>query len=181
MSSVATGDYAWIDRAVRRVARHWLFLFNTFAVVYAILPWASPLLLRAGYQRLGAFIFAVYRYGAFCHQLRERSFFVGQYQVCYCHRCTALYTAIAATGLIYGLGRRRFALSTRLLLWATAPILIDGLWHLADDLLPGLGLRAGSDAPGSLNFWARMVTGIIFGVAAVLWFYPRIDEQFEDV
>lgn len=61
MSSIATGEYAWIDRAVPRVARHWLFLFNTFAVVYAILLWASPLLLRAGYQRSGTFIFAVYR------------------------------------------------------------------------------------------------------------------------
>jgi uncharacterized membrane protein len=181
MNTTTTNDYAWIDRAARSVARHWLFLFNSVAVLYAGLPWISPALREAGYERLGGLIFAIYRFGAFCHQLPERSFFVGRHQVCYCHRCTALYTTVAVTGLLYGLIRWRFPLSTRLLLLAAVPILIDGLTHLIADIAPGLGLRSMTDAVGSLNFWLRMATGTIFGAAAILWLYPRIDQQFADV
>src|SRR5689334_6800086 len=165
---------AWVDRSVRSIIRHWLFLVNTMAIVYAGMPWIAPLLERAGYTRLGRLIFLLYT--PLCHQFPERSFFVGQYQVCYCHRCTPLYSMIALTGLVYGALRWRFQISNRMFLWATLPILIDGLWHVADDYLPGFGLRSNIDAVGSLNFWIRMITGAIFGAAAVIWLYPRLHQ-----
>jgi uncharacterized membrane protein len=106
---------------------------------------------------------------------------VGGYQVCYCHRCTALYSSVAAAGLLYGLVRWRSPISTQALLWATLPILVDGLWHMADDLLPGLDLRSTVNGVGSANFWARMMTGMLFGVAVVLWLYPRFTRELERV
>jgi hypothetical protein len=177
--TTASQEFAWIDRAVRAAFRHWLVFVNGIALLYAGLPWIGPFLEGAGYGRLGRLIFVLYT--PLCHQLPERSFFLGGHQVCYCHRCTALYSTIALVGLLYGLIRWRAPLSNRLLGWATVPILIDGLWHVADDYLPWLDLRWGGDAPGSLNFWVRMITGALFGVAAVLWLYPRIHQTFAEV
>ena len=153
------------------VVRHWLFMLNTTIVIYAALPWLSPLLKLAGWQRTGDLVFRLY--GLLCHQLPERSFFVGQYQVSYCHRCTALYSSCALAAVVFGMVRWRWALPTPYLLTAAVPILIDGLWHMADDFLPGLGLRSTVDAVGSINFWLRIVTGTLFGIALVLWVLPR--------
>ena len=179
MSGEAAQEFAWLDRVARGVARHWLLLLNTFAVAYAALPWIGPLLQRAGFSRLGRFIFALY--SATCHQRPDRSFFIGGYQVCYCHRCTALYSSVAIAGLLYGLVRWRSPLSTRALGWATLPILVDGLWHMADDLLPGLGLRWTANGIGSINFWVRMLTGMLFGITVVLWLYPRFARELDPV
>ena len=179
MSLATPPDLAWVDRGARAVARHWLLFFNSLALLFAALPWIGPLLQGAGYDRTGRLLF--FLYGSLCHQLPERSFFVGGHQVCYCHRCTALYTTVAMAGLLYGLIRWRVPLPTRALLWVTLPILIDGVWHIADDLLPGLGLRSTFNGVGSVNFWTRMVTGMLVGAAAVLWAYPRLNQELAHV
>jgi uncharacterized membrane protein len=158
-------------RMQRRQQRAWVWVLNVLLLMYAGLPWLSPLLRRAGFERLGAWIFGVYR--TLCHQLPQRSFFVEQYQVCYCHRCTALYTSLLAMSLIYTWGRWRYALPWRWAALFALPMVIDGGWHLFDDLLPQ-ALRAADSAPGSLNFWLRMITGTLFGIGVVLWAYPRI-------
>jgi uncharacterized membrane protein len=118
-------------------------------------------------------------YGATCHQIPARSFFVGGYQVCYCHRCTALYSTVAVAGLVYGLVRWHAALPTHMFGYATLPILVDGLWHMADDILPGFGLRSAANGVGSVNFWIRVLTGALFGAAAVFWLYPRFTRELE--
>ena len=176
--SAAPSPLAWVDRGARTIIRHWLFVVNSMAVLYAVLPWAGPVLENAGYTRLGQLIFSMYR--TLCHQLPERSFFVGTSQVCYCHRCTALYTAIALTGLLYGAIRWRRPISNAMLGWAALPMLLDGLRHVASDYVPGLVLRSAADGAGSLNFWLRIITGTIFGVAAVLWLHPRMHQTFAE-
>jgi uncharacterized membrane protein len=179
MSAAVPQPLAWVDRGARAVARHWLAILNGFLLLYVTLPWLSPLLRSAGYERLGRLI--MYGYGGLCHQLPDRSFFLGGYQVCYCHRCTALYSSIAVVGLLFGLFRWRRPLATRGLLLLTIPIVVDGVWHIADDFLPGLGLRSTMDAVGSVNFWARMVTGVLFGVGLTWWFLPRLAEALVEV
>lgn len=159
------------ERMQQRQQRAWVWVLNGLLLLYAGLPWLSPLLRRAGFERLGVWIFNVYRMS--CHQLPQRSFFVGQYQVCYCHRCTALYTSLLVMSLIYSVGRWRAALAWQWALVLTLPMVIDGGWHLVDDLVPAV-LRSTNDAPGSLNFWLRMITGTLFGIGVVLWAYPRI-------
>jgi uncharacterized membrane protein len=160
------------DRLGHFLLRSWPLLLSGVLAIYAGLPWLSPLLRRWGFERPGQAIFVMYR--SLCHQLPERSFFVGQYQVCYCHRCTALYTALCVLSLVFGLVRWQRAISNRLLLLLTLPMTIDGGWHLLDDLLPGLGLRGDNSAVGSLNFWLRMITGTLFAGGIVLWAYPRL-------
>ena len=158
------------------IARGWVWLLNLGLLVYAGLPWLSPLLRQWGYERLGLWIANMYR--TLCHQLAERSFFIGQYQVCYCHRCTALYTSLLAMSLIYTLGRWRHAIPWQVALLFVLPMAIDGGWHLLDDILPW-ALRSADSAPGSINFWLRIVTGTLFGMGVVLWAYPRIQNELD--
>jgi uncharacterized membrane protein len=169
---------AWVgplERMVRWCLRHWLALFNLFFVGYAALPWLGPLAHALGAPLLGRLIFAVY--GALCHQDPGRSFvWLGQ-QVAYCHRDVALYTTIALGGVCFSLVRRHVPpLPVRVALLLTLPILLDGGSHLLDDLLGGV-LRGGADDIGSLNFWLRMITGVLFGLVAVATLYPRIERD----
>jgi uncharacterized membrane protein len=164
-----------LDDSVQWGLRHWLLIANSGAVLYAGLPWLSPLAKATGHPLIGEFLFTIYT--PLCHQLPERSFFIFGYQVAFCHRCAAMYTAIVVAGLLFGLLRRRIrpiALKAGGLL--LLPILIDGLTHMVDDL-SGLGFRGGGDAIGTLNFWLRMITGVLIGVAVLLAVYPRVERD----
>jgi uncharacterized membrane protein len=164
-----------LDDAVQWGLRHWLLIVNTGAILYAGLPWLSPLAKATGHPLIGEFLFTIYT--PLCHQLPERSFFIWGHQVAFCHRCAAMYTAIVAAGLAFGLLRRRIrpiALKAGGLL--LLPMLIDGGTHMIDDLL-GIGFRGGGDAIGTLNFWLRMITGVLIGVAVLLAVYPRLERD----
>src|SRR6185436_18863661 len=105
MAATATSIWARrINYAATWGLRHWLLLANSLWLIYAGLPWLSPLARAAGYQRVGQFLFLLYT--PLCHQLPERSFCVHGYQVAYCHRCTAMYTSILVAGLLFGVLRR---------------------------------------------------------------------------
>ena len=164
-----------LDRATDWVGRHWLLFANGAAVLYAGLPWLSPLAKWAGQPLVGELLFRLYT--PLCHQLPERSFFFCGHQVAFCHRCAAMYTSIVVVGLLFALVRRYLrpvSLKTAGLL--LLPMLLDGGSHLIDDLL-GLGLRGGGDAIGTPNFWLRMITGALVGVAALLFLFPRLERD----
>jgi uncharacterized membrane protein len=165
-----------INNVVAWGLRHWLLLANGLALLYAGLPWLSPLARAAGYERLGQLLFLIYT--PLCHQRPERSFCFHGYQVAYCHRCTAMYTSLVVAGLLFGLLRRRIKpVSLRIGGLLLLPMLLDGGTHLVDDLL-GIGFRGGGDAIGTLNFWLRMLTGLLFGVAVLITLYPRLERDF---
>lgn len=164
-----------LERYVQWALRHWLLFANGLVLLYAGLPWLSPLAHAAGYHTIGNLIFAVYR--AFCHQIPEQSFFLFGYQVAYCHRETAMYTALFLGGLLFTLIRDRLQpVSLRIGALLLLPIAIDGTTHLIDDLLD-VGFRGGGDAPGTLNFWLRMITGTLFAIAVLIALYPRLDRD----
>ena len=53
-------DIVWARRINDAVAwglRHWLLCANGLALLYAGLPWLSPLARAAGYERAGQFLF----------------------------------------------------------------------------------------------------------------------------
>jgi uncharacterized membrane protein len=167
-----------INNAAAWGLRHWLLFANGLVLLYAGLPWLSPLARAAGYDRLGRALFLLY--APLCHQRPERSFEFYGYQVAYCHRCTAMYTALLAAGLLFGLLRGRIRpappwIGGLLLL----PMLIDGGTHLIDDVL-GAGLRGGGDAIGTPNFALRMLTGALFGIMALIALYPRLERDFRN-
>jgi uncharacterized membrane protein len=174
-ATVQPGWVGRVERAARWGLRHWLLCLNTLALVYAGLPWLSPLAKWAGHPLLGELIFRIYT--PLCHQKPERSFFVCGHQVAFCHRCTALYGGIALAGMLFGLLRRRVpAAPLRLGLVLALPMLLDALTHMADDLL-GTAIRAGGDAIGTPNFWLRMITGVLAALALLVTVYPRLERD----
>jgi uncharacterized membrane protein len=167
-----------LDDGVRWGLHHWLLLVNAGAILYAGLPWLSPLAKASGHPLIGEWLFRIYT--PLCHQLPERSFFVCGHQVGFCHRCVALYSSVVVAGLLFGLLRRRIRpISLKLGGLLLLPILIDGLTHMADDLT-GLGFRGGGDAIGTLNFWLRMITGALVGLVVLLAIYPRAERDLRN-
>jgi uncharacterized membrane protein len=155
--------------------RHWLLFANALVLLYGGLPWLSPLAYATGHPVIGRFIFLMYK--PFCHQIPERSFFLYGYQVAFCHRETAMYTTLLIGGLLYGLVRNRLRpISLRVAGLLLLPILLDGTTHIIDDIVDH-GFRGGGDAPGSLNFWLRMITGALFAIAVLAALYPRLDRD----
>jgi uncharacterized membrane protein len=164
-----------LEDGVQWGMRHWLLAINSGAILYAGLPWLSPLAKASGHPLIGELLFRIYT--PLCHQLPERSFFICGHQVAFCHRCAAMYSSIVVAGLLFGLLRRRIQpLSLKIGGLLLLPILIDGLTHMADDL-SGLGFRGGGDAIGTLNFWLRMITGALVGIAVLLSVYPRVERD----
>ncbi len=178
MTSEPTQFALVIDRCMRSLLRRWVWVLNGVLLIYAGLPWLSPLLRILGFERLGRTIFGLY--SSLCHQLPARSFFFASYQVCYCHRCTALYTSLLVISLVYTVGRWKQSISHRVLLLMTLPIAIDGGWHMLDEMLPFV-LRSADNSVGSLNFWLRMVTGLLFGIGVILWAYPRLEREMDQL
>lgn len=169
---------AWalqIERLAQWMIRHWLLFANGLVLIYGGVPWLSPLAYASGHPWLGWLLFAIYR--PFCHQIPERSFFLYGYQVAFCHRETAMYTALFIGGLVFGLLRRHIQpIPLRGAGLLLLPMLLDGGMHMVDDLFQ-LGLRASGDAPGSLNFWLRMITGLLFAIAILSAVYPRLERD----
>jgi uncharacterized membrane protein len=64
-----------IDRFAIWVARHWLAFFNVLVALFIALPFLAPVLMETGAKRVGEIIYAIY--SPTCHQLPERSFFLG--------------------------------------------------------------------------------------------------------
>jgi uncharacterized membrane protein len=164
-----------LDAGVRWGLRHWLLIVNGGAILYAGLPWLSPLAKAAGHPLIGELLFRLYT--PLCHQLPQRSFFICGHQVAFCHRCAAMYTAIALAGLVFALLRKRIRPTTLkvggLLL---LPILLDGGTHMITDVF-GLGFRGGGDAIGTPNFWLRMITGVLVGIAMLVAVFPRVERD----
>ncbi|HSJ59189.1 MAG TPA: hypothetical protein VLC95_18530, partial [Anaerolineae bacterium] len=77
-----TRDFVlFADRAIWRLAVHWLFLVNLFWGLYVGLPFLAPVLMNAGLETPAKLIYLLYRPA--CHQRPERSYFLGGPQATY--------------------------------------------------------------------------------------------------
>ncbi len=164
-----------LERGAEWGLRHWLLIVNSGAALYAGLPWLSPLAKCTGHPLIGDLLFRLYT--PLCHQKPERSFFFCGHQVGFCHRCAAMYTSIVVAGLLFGLLRRYIRpTSLKIAGLLLLPMLLDGGTHMIADLF-SLGFRGGGDAIGTPNFWLRMITGVLVGVAMLLVVYPRVERD----
>lgn len=181
-----------------RLAKHWLALANIFLGLYVGLPVVAPVMMDAGWTVPGRVIHAIYRPA--CHQRPERSYFIGGEKFVYspeellaggvnldpfvrdignetvgwkmamCQRDIAIYGSMFLTGVFYGLVRRRlkdWKMPFRYFLLFLIPMGIDGV----------LQLFAFHDS----NWVLRTITGVVFGVGAVFFAYPYLEEGFADV
>lgn len=179
-----------LDRASEWVARHWLALVNSFLGLFVTLPWVSPLLMALGIRGPAELINRIYV--AFCHQLPERSYFVFGYQVAHCHRCVAFYGSLFVGGLVYARMRPRLrhqdahrqieykALSIPVVVLLCLPILLDALSHTFGlrDAGAMLGWLGQDDTIGAINWWLRLISGVMGGLALAFSIWPRVDSSF---
>jgi uncharacterized membrane protein len=186
------------DKAIFKLAKHWLALANLFWLLYVGLPILAPVFMNAGWTGPAKVIYTLYRPA--CHQRPERSYFLGGSQVVYsveelqaagvdtdplaraignetvgwkmafCERDVATYGAMALAGLVYGLVRR----------WRKVPLMRFRYFLLflvpmgIDGILQLFGLHEST-------WLLRTITGGIFGIGAVWFAYPYADEGFSDV
>jgi uncharacterized membrane protein len=123
------------------------------------------------------------------------------WKVAWSDRMVAMWTSIFVGGIVYWPLRKRLR---PLSLWAFVllilPMALDGGTHLLSDFA-GLGdgfrdsnawLAAltgnvfpanfyASDSLGSFNSWMRLLSGVLFGIAAVWLAYPHLQGAFTNV
>jgi uncharacterized membrane protein len=188
----------FVDKVIFRLAKHWLALANLLWGLYVGLPLLAPVLMDAGWTAPAKVIYTLYRPA--CHQRPERSYFYGGpeaiysieeleaagvdtnpfaraigneqvgWKVAFCERDVAIYGSIFLTGLVYAVFRKQLS-SRRMRLRRFAlflvPMAIDGTLQL-------FGIYEST-------WLMRSLTGAIFGIGAVLFAYPYVDEGFADV
>jgi uncharacterized membrane protein len=123
------------------------------------------------------------------------------WKVAWSDRMVSMYTSILLGGLLYGLIRKQLRPVS---FWAFAlfllPMFMDGGTHMISDLAGiGAGFRDTNawlqilthntlstgfyqgDALGSFNSWARLISGLSFGIALVGFAFPHINDSFADM
>ncbi len=116
-------------------------------------------------------------------------------------RMVAMYTSMFVAGVVYWPVRRHLK-PARLHVFAllVLPMLIDGSTHALSDLSGiGLGFRASNswlailtnnalspmfyagDSLGTFNSWMRLLTGMVFGVGAIWFAYPRLEQLLRSI
>ena len=88
-----------IDWLAGFIVLHWLLIANVMLFIFVALPFFAAILEALGWHLPARLIFIVYR--PTCHQLPERSFFILGQQVAVCARCSAIYVAFWAIGMVY--------------------------------------------------------------------------------
>lgn len=186
------------DRAILKLARHWLAVANLFWGLYVGLPLLAPVLMNVGWTMPAKIIYIIYR--PLCHQLPERSYFLGGYKMAYsaeelvaggveihtlsrdignqvvgwktafCQRDVAIYGSILLAGLAYAFIRNRWKN------WKM-PFRYYLLFLVPMAIDGGLQLFGLYQS----DWVARTVTGAIFGVGSVLFAYPYLEEGFGQV
>jgi uncharacterized membrane protein len=186
------------DKAIFKLAKHWLAVANLVWGLYVGLPLLAPVLMGAGWTVPAKVIYTIYRPA--CHQRPTRSYFIGGPQAVYspeeleaagvdihplsrdignetvgwkvgfCERDVAIYGSILLAGLVYGLIRRRL-----------------GDWKMSFRVYLIFVVPMGIDGVLQLfgfyesSWLTRTITGVFFGVGSVLFAYPYLEEGFADV
>ncbi|MFI5267168.1 MAG: DUF2085 domain-containing protein [Chloroflexota bacterium] len=141
------------------ITRNWLAIVNTFLLAFAGLPVLTPLVRADGMT--GSADAIAQAYSLVCHQMPSRSYFLLGYQMAYCERDTAIYAAMALSGLLWARYHRRLPrLHWSLFLLLILPMALDGSSQL-------FGLREST--------WElRTITGALFGLACVWFGFPLL-------
>jgi uncharacterized membrane protein len=186
------------DKTIFQLAKHWLALINLIWGLYVGLPLLAPVLMDAGWTLPAKIIYTAYRPA--CHQRPERSYFYGGpkavyspeelatagvdldpfardignehvgWKVAFCERDVAIYGAIFVSGLVYAGVRKRlkgWQMRFRYFVLFLIPMGVDGVLQL-------FGFHES-------NWVLRTITGVPFGVGAVFFAYPYLEEGFADV
>jgi uncharacterized membrane protein len=158
----SVAEYIPQTSTTRRPLAVWLISLAVALVIVGMIL-GAPLAAATNHSGLARAIYGPF--GAFCHQLPERSFFIAGHKLAVCARCSGLYGGFALLLLLYPLIKP--LRSTELpvpkwLFWAAAPMAVDfsltffGIWentHLS-----------------------RLFTGVLLGGVTVFYVMPGLVE-----
>lgn len=162
---------------------HWLAVLTLLTFLFIVPIVGYPLLMSTDVPVLHTIAGAVLLgYKVTCHQLPERSLFIGGYKMAVCARCFAIYVSFLAGCILFAFVR------TRLKIWdikyyvlLCVPMAIDGFTQLF-----GVAIPRAIGAGGQL-IWTvestnemRLITGTIFGLASALYVLPYLQEIFQN-
>lgn len=154
------------NRAIYRVARHWLWPLNLLGAVFAVAPFLAPALMALGQTGPASWIYRAF--SLICTQVPEHTFHLLGYPLACCERCLAIYLALLALGLAFPWLRRRIApASLTAAVVLSLPMASDGLSQL-------LGVRQS-------DWELRVLTGTLFAAALAWFIYPRLDAGFREI
>ncbi|MBC8029333.1 MAG: DUF2085 domain-containing protein [Pyrinomonadaceae bacterium] len=123
----------------------------------------APLALKAGFPFVGLTLYRAFSY--LCHQIPERSFFIGEHPFAVCSRCFGLYAGFATAAVVYPLVKSLRSTETPERKWlfvAAVPMAIDFSIEFF-----GLGHNTHS---------TRFATGALIGAVAVFYVMPGLLE-----
>lgn len=187
----------WLTRLLHAISGHWLLLVNAlFGLFYLVLPTLAPVLMLASQEKAANVIYTIFR--PLCHQLPERSFFIGGPQAVYSldqltqlvggDGVPARYIGDASIGYKIAICERDVAIY---LAWVLAGIVFYWLRKRLRPLsLKKFGLfilPMAIDGFGQLfGLWestwiSRVVTGGLFGLGTVLLVYPYLEKAMAEI
>lgn len=146
--------------SLHRPLAMWLIAVSGSAALSALIL-IAPIALNSGHAFWGLTIYQAFSY--VCHQIPERSFFIGAHKFAVCSRCTGLYSGFTLAMLFYPLVRslrRTEAPPRKWLFLAAAPLAIDfsltffGIWENTHS--------------------SRFITGALLGAVAVFYVMPGL-------
>lgn len=153
-----------MQKLIKKIYHNLHWYITGFLIVYALLPFISPILFRLGLEQPAWWIQSVYRF--LCHQRGERSFylfgsaathsveelhthgynlyysgypFIGNseigYKVAFCVRDTFIYWTMAITGIVVSASKMRVHVKWWILVLLTFPMIIDGTVQFFSELV----------------------------------------------
>ena len=114
------------------------------------------------------------------------------------HRMTAIFIGLLAGGLLWSSYAWQPRVTRFLLILFVLPMFVDALTHMADERL-GTVFRTGNPwsvwltngimpetyytgtAIGTINWWLRTVTGMLFGMGTSLYLFPFFELRFNAI
>jgi uncharacterized membrane protein len=154
-----TGTYN-PQSAIRKSFVVWFILAVGALGVFGLIV-AAPVAFASDHEVIALTIYA--SFSKVCHQLSDRSFYIGGHPFAVCSRCTGLYAGFAAALLFYPLTnslKRTYAPQRKWLFLAAVPMAID------------VGVQA-------LGIWqnthsSRFFTGALLGTVSVYYVMPGV-------
>ncbi len=146
--------------SLRRPIMMWLIAAAGSLALLALII-AAPLAQKAGHPFWALTIYQSFSY--VCHQLSERSYFIGGHKLAVCSRCTGLYAGFALATILYPLVRslrQTEAPERKWLFLAGAPLAVDFS-------LTFLGIWENTHS-------SRLITGALLGAVSVFYVMPGL-------
>lgn len=130
---------------------------------------SAPLLLANSFPVASAFCY--FPFSHLCHQNPERSFFIMQYPIALCHRCSGIYLGFFL-GTIFARIFHQTLLTKNPSHTRQAQVFVAVVPLVLDALLPFTGLWSGT-------WLSRFLTGIVFGYLIAPILVKAIEELIQ--